>query len=136
MRENLDVEVYLTTYNKAIEEGALAFFDEKYEHEVRTIKIDAPWSFELCGGTHMSKTGGIGLFKILSENGIGSGNRRIFATTGVGTESLVDENFYILNSIMKTLSTNNNEVIDKFTTLYEQSKQQQKEIEKKAKMPM
>jgi alanyl-tRNA synthetase len=129
VRENLDVEVYLTTYNKAIEEGALAFFDEKYEHEVRTIKIDAPWSFELCGGTHMSKTGGIGLFKILSENGIGSGNRRIFATTGVGTESLVDENFYILNSIMKTLSTNNNEVIDKFTTLYEQSKQQQKEIE-------
>ena len=129
VRENLDVEVYLTTYNKAIEEGALAFFDEKYEHEVRTIKIDAPWSFELCGGTHMSKTGGIGLFKILSENGIGSGNRRIFATTGVGTESLVDENFYILNSIKKTLSTNNNEVIDKFTTLYEQSKQQQKEIE-------
>ncbi len=129
VRENLEVEVYFTTYNKAIEEGALAFFDEKYEHEVRTIKIDAPWSFELCGGTHMSKTGGIGLFKILSENGIGSGNRRIFATTGVGTEKLVDENFFTLNSIMKTLSTNNDDVIDKFNNLYEQSKQQQKEIE-------
>ncbi|NCG34869.1 MAG: alanine--tRNA ligase [Dehalococcoidales bacterium] len=129
VRENLEVEVYFTTYNKAIEEGALAFFDEKYEHEVRTIKIDAPWSFELCGGTHMSKTGGIGLFKILSENGIGSGNRRIFATTGVGTEQLVDEHFFTLNSIMKTLSTNNDDVIDKFNNLYEQSKQQQKEIE-------
>ncbi|MDG2101092.1 MAG: alanine--tRNA ligase [Dehalococcoidia bacterium] len=129
VRENLEVEVYFTTYNKAIEEGALAFFDEKYEHEVRTIKIDAPWSFELCGGTHMSKTGGIGLFKILSENGIGSGNRRIFATTGVGTEKLVDEHFFTLNSIMKTLSTNNDDVIDKFNNLYEQSKQQQKEIE-------
>ena len=129
VRDNLEVEIYFTTYNKAIEEGALAFFDEKYEHEVRTIKIDAPWSFELCGGTHMSKTGGIGLFKILSENGIGSGNRRIFASTGVGTEKLVDENFYALNTIMKTLSTNNDEVINKFSTLYEQSKQQQKEIE-------
>jgi alanyl-tRNA synthetase len=129
IRENLEVEVYFTTYNKAIEEGALAFFDEKYEHEVRTIKVDAPWSFELCGGTHMSKTGGIGLFKIISESGIGSGNRRIFATTGVATEKLVDENFKILNSIMKTLSSNNEEIINKFNTLYEQSKKQQKEIE-------
>ena len=83
IRNNFPVEISYTTYDKAIKDGALAFFGEKYDHEVRTIKIDSPWSHELCGGTHMSYTGGIGLFKIISENGIGSGNRRIFALTGI-----------------------------------------------------
>ena len=117
IRNNLEVEVCNTTYNKAIEDGALAFFDDKYEHDVRTIKIDAPWSFELCGGTHMSRTGGIGLFKIVSETGIGSGNRRIFATTGIATENIVENNQTIVREIMKTLSSNTEDVIDKFNSL-------------------
>ena len=129
IRNNLEVEVCNTTYNKAIEDGALAFFDDKYEHDVRTIKIDAPWSFELCGGTHMSRTGGIGLFKIVSEAGIGSGNRRIFATTGIGTENIVENNQTIIREIMKTLSSNTEDVIDKFNSLLKLSKDQQKEIE-------
>ena len=129
IRNNLEVEVCNTTYNKAIEDGALAFFDDKYEHDVRTIKIDAPWSFELCGGTHMSRTGGIGLFKIVSEAGIGSGNRRIFATTGIATENIVENNQTIVREIMKTLSSNTEDVIDKFNSLLKLSKDQQKEIE-------
>ena len=129
IRNNLEVEVCHTTYNKAIEDGALAFFDDKYELDVRTIKIDAPWSFELCGGTHMNRTGGIGLFKIISESGIGSGNRRIFASTGVGTEDLVEKNQIIINEIMKTLSSNSDDIVDKFNSLYQLSKDQQKEIE-------
>ena len=129
IRNNLDVKVSNTTYSKAIEEGAIAFFDDKYEHDVRTIKIDAPWSFELCGGTHMHKTGGIGLFKIVSEIGIGSGNRRIFATTGIGTEDLVESNQNVVKAIMKTLSSNKDDVIEKFNLLYKLSKDQQKEIE-------
>ena len=111
MRKLLTNSVYLsvrfnnssssyTTYDKAIKDGALAFFGEKYDHKVRTIKIDAPWSYELCGGTHMAHTGGIGLFKIISENGIGSGNRRIFALTGIGTEKMVRNNLFNLNEIM------------------------------------
>ena len=129
IRNNLEVEVCHTTYNKAIEDGALAFFDDKYELDVRTIKIDAPWSFELCGGTHMNRTGGIGLFKIISESGIGSGNRRIFASTGVGTEDLVEKNQIIINEIMKTLSSNSDDIVEKFNSLYQLSKDQQKEIE-------
>ena len=129
IRKNLEVQVHYTTYNKAIDEGALAFFDEKYDHEVRTIKIDAPWSYELCGGTHMDSTGGIGLFKIISENGIGSGNRRLFATTGIGTEDLVYEKINTINSISKKLNSNVENVYDKFISLLDQNKEQQKTIE-------
>tara|TARA_B100000579_G_scaffold229634_2_gene188085 strand:+ start:35831 stop:38539 length:2709 start_codon:yes stop_codon:yes gene_type:complete len=129
IRKNLEVQVHYTTYNKAIDEGALAFFDEKYDHEVRTIKIDAPWSYELCGGTHMDSTGGIGLFKIISENGIGSGNRRLFATTGIGTEDLVYEKINTINSISKKLNSNVEHVYDKFISLLDQNKEQQKTIE-------
>ena len=129
IRKNIDVEVHYTTYNKAIEEGALAFFDEKYDHEVRTIKIDAPWSYELCGGTHMDSTGGIGLFKIVSENGIGSGNRRLFATTGLGTEDLVDEKINIVNLISEKLNSNIEDVYEKFVSMFEQNKNQQKIID-------
>jgi len=129
IRKNIDVQVHYTTYNKAIDEGALAFFDEKYDHEVRTIKIDAPWSYELCGGTHMDSTGGIGLFKIISENGIGSGNRRIFATTGIGTEDLVYEKINIINSISKKLNSSVEDVYEKFLSIVDQNKDQQKTIE-------
>ena len=129
IRKNIDVKVHYTTYNKAIEEGALAFFDEKYDHEVRTIKIDAPWSYELCGGTHMDSTGGIGLFKIVSENGIGSGNRRLFATTGLGTEDLVDEKINIVNLISEKLNSNIEDVYEKFVSMFEQNKNQQKIID-------
>ncbi|MEC7920460.1 MAG: DHHA1 domain-containing protein [Chloroflexota bacterium] len=112
-----------------MEEGALAFFDEKYDHEVRTIKIDAPWSYELCGGTHMDSTGGIGLFKIVSENGIGSGNRRLFATTGLGTEDLVHEKINIVNLISEKLNSNIEDVYEKFVSMFEQNKNQQKIID-------
>ena len=77
----------------------------------------------------MNRTGGIGLFKIISESGIGSGNRRIFASTGVGTEDLVEKNQIIINEIMKTLSSNSDDIVEKFNSLYQLSKDQQKEIE-------
>ena len=93
IRDNLAVEVEYRNYRDAIERGALAFFGDRYELnvDVRTIKIDAPWSYELCGGTHMPSTGGIGLFMITSESGIGNGLRRIFATTGIRTEGYIKE---------------------------------------------
>lgn len=130
IRNNLPVEVSYTTYDKAIKDGALAFFGEKYDHEVRTIKIDKPWSYELCGGTHMSHTGGIGLFKIISENGIGSGNRRILALTGIGTETMVRNNLYNLNEIMIKMNASEENIIEKFNLQNEILKKQQKKIEK------
>ena len=117
IRENLPVEVYWTTYGKAVEEGALAFFGDTYEHDVRTIKIDAPWSYELCGGTHMDATGGIGIFVILSQSGIGSGIRRIEALTGIGAEQEVQRRFGIVDSVAATLRVDDDRLIDRTQAL-------------------
>ena len=113
IRENLPVEVHWTTYGKAVEEGALAFFGETYEHDVRTIKIDAPWSYELCGGTHMDATGGIGIFVIVSQTGIGSGIRRIEALTGIGAEEEVQRRFGIVDTISAKLRVGDDRVVDR-----------------------
>jgi alanyl-tRNA synthetase len=99
IRLNRDVEVHWTTYGEAVEEGALAFFGDTYDNEVRTIKIDAPWSYELCGGTHMDHTGGIGTFVITTETGIGSGMRRMEAITGIASEEAIHERFGALDDI-------------------------------------
>jgi len=99
IRLNREVEVHWTTYGDAVAEGALAFFGDTYENEVRTIKIDAPWSYELCGGTHMDQTGGIGTFVIMSETGIGSGMRRMEAITGIAAEQEILDRFNTLEDI-------------------------------------
>jgi alanyl-tRNA synthetase len=93
------VEVRWTTQTKALEEGAIAFFGDKYENDVRTINIGDHWSFELCGGTHMSATGGIGAFFITAEFSIGSGLRRIEAQTGKGAEAYLRERFGLLERL-------------------------------------
>lgn len=103
IRQNLPVEVHWTTYSKAVDGGALAFFGDTYEHEVRTIKIDAPWSYELCGGTHMNSTGGIGVFLMVSQSSIGSGIRRIEALTGIGAEQSVAARFELVDRLASRL---------------------------------
>ena len=103
IRNNRPVEVLWTIYSKAVEGGALAFFGDTYENEVRTVRIDPPWSYELCGGTHMESTGGIGVFIITSEAGIGSGVRRIFAVTGVGAEHEIYDRFGTVNQVSQLL---------------------------------
>jgi alanyl-tRNA synthetase len=105
IRENHDVNVEYTSYREAIDRGALAFFGDKYEADVRTIQIDAPWSYELCGGTHMAHTGGIGAFFITSESGIGSGTRRLEALTGKGAEEHMRERFGLLADLSSKLRT-------------------------------
>ncbi|MDA1257441.1 MAG: alanine--tRNA ligase [Chloroflexi bacterium] len=103
IRDNHDVQVNITSYKEAIDAGALAFFGDKYEADVRTIRIDYPWSYELCGGTHMAHTGGIGAFFITSEYGIGSGTRRLEALTGRGAEDYLWERFGLLADISEKL---------------------------------
>ena len=120
IRANRDVHIHHTTYSKAIDDGALAFFGDTYDNEVRTVRIDHPWSFELCGGTHMDHTGGIGAFMITSESGIGAGVRRMEALTGIGAEQAISEFSDVLNSLSVSLSTPVDQLVNRTQTLLDE----------------
>ncbi|MGE0206827.1 MAG: alanine--tRNA ligase [Candidatus Babeliales bacterium] len=99
IRENLPVSIYETTYDKAIQKGVIAIFGEKYNPEnVRVIDI-APFSMELCGGTHVRRTGDIGLLKITEEGALSAGQRRIVALTGRGAMELFQEDFALTKKL-------------------------------------
>ncbi len=103
VRENSEVTTRLMTPDAAVEMGAMALFGEKYGEEVRVVAMGrgegnkAAWSIELCGGTHVRRTGDIGYFKILSESAVAAGVRRIEAVTGAYAEAVVAETQRRLN---------------------------------------
>ncbi|MDC1311714.1 alanine--tRNA ligase [Burkholderiales bacterium] len=103
IRSNSNVQARVMSYDQAIETGAVALFGEKYGDEVRVIEM-GECSTELCGGTHVKRTGDIGLFKIILESGIASGVRRIDATTGQGALDhihLREKQFSDISSLLK-----------------------------------
>ncbi len=111
IRQNLKVRSEETPYQKAIEAGAIALFDEKYGDTVRVLKIGKPVvSVELCGGTHVAATGEIGIFHITGESSIGAGLRRIEAVTGRGAEVFIDQQFSSLVEIAQALGTSPGDV--------------------------
>ncbi|MCZ6538252.1 MAG: alanine--tRNA ligase-related protein, partial [Chloroflexi bacterium] len=128
IRLNRPVTVHWTTYGEAVEEGALAFFGDTYDNEVRTIKIDAPWSYELCGGTHMDQTGGIGSFVMVSETGIGSGMRRMEAITGLAAEQAIFERFGALDEIASRFRVPVSEASDRVGALASDLDQARKKL--------
>jgi alanyl-tRNA synthetase len=112
-----------------VAEGATALFNEKYGDTVRVIKIGMPViSAELCGGTHVSATGQIGFFQIVSESSIGSGLRRIEAVTGKGAETLVEHNFINLEKIAQVLSTSPAAAHDKVMGLLKELEAERKKL--------
>jgi alanyl-tRNA synthetase len=130
IRTNRPVEVHWMLYSKAVEEGALAFFGDTYENEVRTVRIDPPWSYELCGGTHMESTGGIGVFIITSEAGIGSGVRRLVAVTGVGAEDAIYDRFGTVNQMSQLLKAPGEELSQRTQSLIEDLAASRREVQK------
>jgi alanyl-tRNA synthetase len=114
IRKNLEVYAEEMSYKQAVEQGATALFDEKYGDKVRGLKIGkSPVSFELCGGTHISATGQIGAFHIISESSIGSGLRRIEAVTGRGVEVYFEKMTQDWQEISKTVGATSEGVKEK-----------------------
>jgi len=129
IRQNLPVCDEEIPYRQAIDEGAIALFDEKYGEKVRVLRIGKPpISAELCGGTHVESTGEIGLFYIISESSIGSGLRRIEAVTGRGAEEYFAKRQSDLEEIAGYMDAKPDEVVGKAKNLVSELKRVQKEL--------
>jgi alanyl-tRNA synthetase len=129
VRHNLRVYAEDVPYKKAIDEGAIALFDEKYGDKVRVVKIGEPaTSAELCGGTHVASSGEIGFFHIISESSIGAGLRRIEAVTGRGAEAYIDERLSDLQQIAQFLGASPEEAKDKVSSLIAELEEERRQV--------
>jgi alanyl-tRNA synthetase len=128
VRVNNAVEVHNMAMQEALDFGAMALFGEKYGENVRVLRM-GDYSTELCGGTHVSRTGDIGLFKITSESGIQSGVRRIEAVTGQGALDHVNHEEAQLAEAAALLGGSAGEVIEKIRQLGERQKKLERELE-------
>jgi len=123
IRQNLSVTKREMPHSQAVAEGAIALFGEKYGDVVRTVKVGsakAQISFEVCGGTHVDRTGDIGIFQIVSEGSIGSGMRRIEAVTGREAEKLIEERASMLDKIARRLQVPAADVEGKLSSVLEE----------------
>ncbi len=128
VRRNAVAEVHNMGYDQAIEFGAMALFGEKYGDEVRVLKM-GDFSTELCGGTHVGRTGDIGLFKLVSEAGVASGVRRIEAVTGAGALAWVADEERRLAEFSQLLSSSGDEAVEKLRQLFDRQKKLERELE-------
>jgi alanyl-tRNA synthetase len=127
VRNNTVVEVATMPYDDAIKRGAMALFGEKYTDVVRVIGM-GEFSTELCGGTHVSQVGQIGLFKIVAESGVAAGIRRVEAVTGKGAIDYVQQREAQLLEIAHALKANPQEVTQKIAQIIDNVRQTEKEL--------
>ena len=128
IRCNLPVDVELMPIDEARNKGAMALFGEKYEDIVRVLTM-GDFSIELCGGTHVDRTGDIGLFKIISESSIASGVRRIEATSGQNAMDFIHHEANLLSQIAQLVKSDKSAVLVRVEQLLEQTKLLEKNIE-------
>ncbi|WP_421683838.1 alanine--tRNA ligase [Stutzerimonas urumqiensis] len=129
VRLNTAVEIEETDIDTAKAKGAMALFGEKYGERVRVLSMGDGFSVELCGGTHVKRTGDIGLFKIVSEAGVASGVRRIEAMTGAAAFSYLNQADEQLKAAAQLVKSTRDNLIDKLTGLLERNRQLEKELE-------
>ncbi len=126
IRANREVETEIMPVGQALESGALALFGEKYDEQVRVLKIGS-FSVELCGGTHVRHSGDIGLFKIVSETGVAAGVRRIEAQTGEGALAWVNQSDQQLRQIADLLKAPREQLGERIEQLLQKLKQEEKQ---------
>jgi alanyl-tRNA synthetase len=134
IRENARVVTRSMTPDEAVEEGATALFGEKYGDEVRVVSMGAgdenrnAWSMELCGGTHVERTGDIGQFKIVAESGVSAGVRRIEAVAGKAAENLAVANEQRLSQMAAMMKVGVNEAPERLASLLEERRAMERQI--------
>ncbi len=134
IRANAPAETRLMGYEAAVASGAMALFGEKYDDEVRVLRI-GDFSTELCGGTHVARAGDIGLFKIVSEGGVAAGVRRIEAVTGQGALDWVTGTDQMVREVAALVKSGREDVEDKIRQLIERNRKLEKDLaQAKAKL--
>lgn len=134
--ESLNITCENMSINDAKNKGAMALFGEKYGDEVRVVSM-GDYSIELCGGTHLTNTSQIGMFKILSEGGVAAGVRRIEAITGRAVYNYLKEKEEVISNVCSNLKTKEDSLSQKVTSLIEENKSLSKELhDMKTKMSL
>jgi alanyl-tRNA synthetase len=128
IRSNAAAETRIMPFDEAVAAGAMALFGEKYDSDVRVLKI-GEFSMELCGGTHVSRAGDIGLFKIIAESGVAAGVRRIEAVTGETAYEWVVRTEQRLREIAALVRGGRDDVEEKVRDLLERSRRLEKEVQ-------
>jgi alanyl-tRNA synthetase len=130
IRANIPTQIQIMSVQEAIDQGAIALFDDKYQDQVRVLNIAGGFSVELCGGTHVESSGDIGYFKILTQEAVAAGVRRIEAITGDTAVKYNLENQNILTEIGKLLKVaNNDNIIQQINKILQKSKSLEKSLE-------
>jgi alanyl-tRNA synthetase len=127
IRANLPAETRVMDYEGAVAAGAMALFGEKYDKDVRVLRL-GDFSMELCGGTHVHRAGDIGVFKIVSESGVASGVRRIEALTGDGALEYIEQSDVLLRDLGSLVRGSREEIADKVREQLERTRQMEREI--------
>jgi len=129
IQRNTAVQTDVLAYEQAIDKGAMALFGEKYGDRVRVLTMGDGFSVELCGGTHVHRTGDIGLLRIVAESGIAAGVRRIEALTGPTALAYTEAGEGDLKQVAALLRASRRDVVDKVKTLVAQNRDMQRELD-------